>query len=113
LLFDVAGAVSALSSSSSYVLVLDCAVVGVVVALTFEPVEEAALAVLLADLVAALTAIQPLSATIPTTLDTPVMVRARRAGWGRRLRAGVGLGADAISMSITIVIRANKDLGAR
>jgi hypothetical protein len=88
---------------------VDCAVVGVVVALVF--VDDAAFAAVLVDLAAALTAIQPLSASIPTTLDTPVILRARRAGCGRRLRGRVwGAG---VFMSTTIDPLAAKDLGAK
>ena len=110
LLFDVAGAVNALSSS------VPAAVVGVVVVAVVpdacvEPddVDPAAFALLVAFF--APTAMQPASANIPTTLDTPVIFRARRAGCGRRLRRGAcGI---AVCMTTTIAIRANKNLGAK
>jgi hypothetical protein len=75
LLLDVAGAVNASSSLSL------AAGVGVVVvaveAVAFDD-DDAAVAVLLAF--RAPTAMHPARVTIPTTLETPVILRARRAG---------------------------------
>ncbi|MDQ1435445.1 MAG: hypothetical protein QOF59_2261 [Actinomycetota bacterium] len=73
------------------VAAVDAAVEAVVAWVLVELVE-------LVVLVAA--AMQPVSATIPTTLDTPATRRAFRAGCGRRRRTGVrcatalGRGAD-------------------
>jgi hypothetical protein len=62
---------------------------------------EAVVALVLVELVVLVAAaMQPVSATIPTTLDTPATRRAFRAGCGRRRRTGVrcatalGRGAD-------------------
>ncbi|MCU1467570.1 MAG: hypothetical protein JWM72_3498 [Actinomycetia bacterium] len=78
---DVVGVVAVVAEVAlDLVAAVDAAVEAVVALVLVELVE-------LVVLVAA--AMQPVSATIPTTLDTPATRRAFRAGCGRRRRTGV------------------------
>ena len=75
-MFDVAGAVNALSSS----LLVDAPGVGVVVVAVAPDDAVAPDALVIGFAFLAPIAMQPARVTIPTTLDTPVILRARRAG---------------------------------